>query len=334
MEIAVIGASDTSIVVTGYLKNLHDHVTLIPTSTTQEMMQEITVRGTNLPVAPCIPFSNIKKSHTLYDLILIFSPPSHNNVTIPLVQKILKPETTILSFQLTLSDDVLVQTFAPNHVVSAICHFHAFFRDYKTVFLTTKIEEMSRQGFTISSVNEETNYSLLEVKNHLDFIAQTNIIRPTKNIKWSQALSTIAFNRLSSALNCSYGDILHHDIALKTAVHLADEVVRTASKYKINLITVNDVNFNQLIIDSDSKTDELTNVFKLFLNAHTTSESKFKYDDEHPTDIIDEIIYYARQVDQPTPYIDVLSHCLHFSQKASFHENIQLFEPIVRGLSI
>lgn len=334
MEIAVIGASDNSPIVTGYLKNLHEHVTLIPISTSQEAVQEIIVRGTDLPFTPCIPFSKANQLDQTYDLILIFSPPAHNEYVIPLVKRQLKPTSVILSFQLNLSDQTLIEAFAPTHVISAVCHFHAFFRDDHTVFLTTQAEAMSRLGFTINSTNSQLNDTLVEMKNHLDFIAQTNIVGPTKNIKWSHAISIVAFNRLSSALNCSYGDILHHEIALKTAIHLADEVGRIAHKHRVDLATVGDVNFNDLIIDSDTKMDELTTIFKGFLQAHTTSESNFKYSEEQPSDIIDELIHYARMVDQPTPYIDILNHCLHFSQKAEFHENIQLFSPLVRGLSV
>ncbi|MBQ0140170.1 MAG: hypothetical protein KBT36_12860 [Kurthia sp.] len=334
MEIAVIGATVISSVIAGYLKNSHGNVTCIAVPNSTDTVKEFTVKGTNLPVTPRISFSTLDSLDGTYDFILIFTQPNQNEAIIPAIKKQLKKTTIILSFQLTLSDDTLVKAFSENPVISAICHFNASYRGRDMVFLTTKSHEMQRHGFNIQSTNEQHWDELIETKNFLDFIAQTNIIGPSKNIKWSYALYLVAFDRLASALNCSFGDILHHKIALETSIHLADEVGRIAHKHYKELIQLDTIDFNKLMIDSDTKTEEISTQFKELLQAHITSESTFKYDDRHPTDIIDELIYHARKIDQPTPYIDILSHCLHYSQKAPFHENIQIFEPLVKGLAI
>lgn len=334
MNIAVIGVSGISSVVTGYLKTLHTNVKLINIPSSNNVEGELTVRGTNLPIAPPISLSTIHELEGFYDFILIFSTPDQNDRVLPYLKPHLKETTIILSFQLTLSDEKLIQAFPSNPVISAICHFNASYRANDVVFLTTNVNTLEYHGFDISSNNRQYSNELLEAKNFLDFIAQTNIIGATKNLKWSYALYIITFDRLASSLNCSYGDILHHKIAFKIAIHLADEVARIATKHQIELVTFDEINLNELVIDSDTKIEEIGEMFKTFLQSHLASESYFKYNDDYPRDIIDELIYYARKVDQPTPYMDLLSHCLHFSQQAPFHENIQIFEPLVKGAAI
>lgn len=338
MKIAVIGATDVALVVTSFLQDTPDEVALfdVPSqniTVNKQLPCEITVRGTSHQAPPIIYLKSLDELQGYYDYVFLFTAPNVNQTVFSALAQHLHTKTVIVSFQKTLYDESLIQHFSPNVVISAVCHFHAYYKSPGTVFLTTNLVDMALHGFDISCQNMQKTEDLLEVKNLLDYIAQTYIIAH-KNIKWSHALLLVSVDHLASALNCLYGDILYHNVALQAAIHLADEIVRVAEKYAIPLTHLNDIDLNTFVIDSDTKIEELSIVLKLLIEPHRTSESSFIYDDTAPIDLIDELITMAKNIDQPIPYLESLSHCLYFSQQAQFHDNILIFEPLVKGLPI
>ncbi|MEK4137266.1 hypothetical protein MHB75_03910 [Kurthia sp. FSL E2-0154] len=44
--------------------------------------------------------------------------------------------------------------------------------------------------------------------------------------------------------------------------------------------------------------------------------------------MIDELLEVASLVDQPTPYLETLAHCLHEKNEEDFHKNIAFFSTI------
>lgn len=175
----------------------------------------------------------------------------------------------------------------------------------------------------------------MTIKHILDFIGQTIIVESHASIKWSKALFNASIDSLSSALNCLYGDIIQHPLALQVAVQLADEVARTAKKQQILLTTTTDINYNHFIIDSDCKMDELKTILYKAVSIHAASKSSL-FEPNIPLHTINNSIKrYAIKVDQPTPFNDIIIDCLTTAQNTgslpAFHENIQLFEPLIKG---
>ncbi|MCA9724309.1 MAG: hypothetical protein KC452_03360 [Kurthia sp.] len=47
--------------------------------------------------------------------------------------------------------------------------------------------------------------------------------------------------------------------------------------------------------------------------------------------MIDELLEVASLVDQPTPYLETLAHCLHEKNEEDFHKNIAFFNHWEQG---
>lgn len=334
MKIAIIGASETAVVIAAFLKQTQADSTIFDFSISDQSQKEIIVKGAPFPSASVIPIEPLSHFKTSYDYIFIFSPIVNNSQIIPLIKNNNNKNCIILSFQENLADDSLINSLFPFITKSAVCHFHATRKNDNTVLLTTDSEDLKFHAFDISSPNQLHQNQLVELKHFLDVIGQTKIVDERMNIKWSQALFLVTVDRLAQALNCQYGDILHHPDALLVAIHLADEIVRTAKKQKIPLSKTTKVNYNELMIDSDMKQAALIPIFKSIINSHRSSSSSFTFSDVNDTDLVVDIIHFARLHDQPTPYLDLLLHCLNNKQQSPFHENIQNFIPLIHGTAI
>lgn len=334
MKISLIGASENALVIAAFFKTAHIDVTVFDFSVSAQSHKKITVKGTNSFPASVITVYPICDFNRSFDAIFIFSPSINNLKLIPLIKKYNDKKVVILSFLENLNDNALIHSLFPLITRSAVCHFHSTKKSNHTVVLTTAEEELKFHAFDISSSNKLHHYELVEVKHVLDLIGQTKIVDERMNIKWSQAVFLVAIDRLAKALNCQYGDILHHPDALLIAIHLADEIARTAKKQKITLSKTTGVNFNKLIIDSDTKLTELVPIFKSIITSHRTSSPSFTFPEINDYDLIVDIIHYSRIKDQPTPYLDLLLHCLYSKKQQPFHENIQYFIPLLHGTAI
>lgn len=334
MKIAVIGANEAGILVAAKLQSANLDVALFkvhPETSLQQLNDRVELYGMDSLQPSSIKLQTIEESKQLYDFIFLFSKPHFNNSLLPTIKKNLKKSTIIVSFQESLNDDVLTKILSPNLVITGVTHFQSFFKSNDKLMLTTDFKEFINHAFDLSYTDESILEDLFEVKTILDYVGQTKIISDHKNIRWTNALFLIAIDRLASALNCRYGDIHYHQTALSTSVHLADEITRTARKQQITLANSYSFDFNEFIIDSDVKYEQLMPNIKSIIQIHSMSQSSFYYSPLIKTDLIDEIIHFAQLNDQPTPYLELLRDCLRYRRLAPFHENIQKFAPLVDG---
>lgn len=338
MKIAIVGATPTGTVVAAFLKDHFSDVTLInvhlsPLEAIQ--IRGIAVSGTSSLYTPNIKVKSIEQYDANYDIIFIFSPVEYNDTILPIIKSKTKKECIIVSFQEALSDNPLIKALHPIPIISGVCHFQAHFKELHKVNITTDSDELAMHAFDLSDPKDPQGFDILNIKSILDYIGQTIIVDKKASIKWSKAVFNASVDSLSNALNCSYGDIIQHPLALQIAVQLADEVVRTAKKLQIDLTNTNDINYNDFLIDSDSKIDVLANKLFKLVSKHSASKSAGASSKEPFENINSSIIRVAKKVDQPTPFNDIVLKCLQTisitGEEAAFHENIQLFEPLIKG---
>lgn len=323
MKIAIIGATGEGLTVAAYLQKTYTNVTIFDVQI--QPLEQIQLRGvtihTNQTLHIQIPVKTIEQFNAQYDFVFLFTHPKYNNFIFPLLKKQLCKNCFIISFQENLSDWDLVQYFSEHPVLSAVCHFKTYVKNHHQVVLTTSDHLLAYDAFAIYDYKPQQLYYAEEVKNVLDAVGYTQIVRAAGDIKWTQAVFSGAIDRLASALNCLYGDILYHPIALKTVVHLADEIVRIAKKYNIRLAKIHAFDYTIFMIDSDTKVTELIPIVKQLLEPH-----KKMFSDQNQ-DLIDELLEIAHLVDQPTPYLKTLARCLQ--RRTDFHLNISSFQRLV-----
>lgn len=334
MKIAIISNTETGMFVAGKLFAASLDVTLFDITPARKQSSTINTDIKSSIQLPEVNWQLIEDFKQIYDYIFLFSNNKLNSTIIPIIKDKIKRDCVIISFQNQLSDDSLKRELAPNLVLTGATNFQISINPLNKIVLTTDHTEFLLHAFDLSSTSAAFSEDMLEAKNILDYVGQTFIVKKSINIRWSQALFSISIDRLSSALNCCYGDIMYHDIALQTSIHLADEVARTAKKQQIKLANSYSTRFNDLIIDSDSKFKELITSFKAMIQINHKSRSTFKYTEQNEIDYIDEIIHYAKINDQPTPYLELLRDCLHYQKSAEFHENIQKFAPLIEGRAV
>lgn len=333
MKIAIIGANETGSFIAAKLYAANFDVSLFKVhqeNILQEIIEDSEFTLVNSTKPPLV-IQMIEQFTANFDFIFLFSNPQFNIFALPIIKKNLKKNSVIISFQERLDDQLLRDEINSNFVITGVFHFQSLFKANHSVKLTTDLAQINDHAFDLAIDDTHDAEDYLEVKAILDYIGQTQLISANKNIRWTRALFLIAVDRLASALNCRYNDILHHPIALSTSIHLADEIMRTAKKQKIQLSTSYSLDFNAFIIDSDYKYDELVPMFKSTIQIHSISQSAFTYSTFIPTDLLDEVLAIAHAYDQPTPYLDLLSECLRYRHLSPFHENIQQFAPLVNG---
>lgn len=327
MKIAIIGATGKGLTVAAYLQKIYPDVTILDVP--MEPLEQIQSRGvtiyssttflTNFVVKP------IEACASDYDFVFLFAHPFYNKNILPILKSTLQQRCFIVSFQENLSDWELIQSFQNFPVLSAVCKFETYVKQHHQVVVTSPHTSLNQVAFDLYDSHPSYFYYAEEVKSVLDTIGCTQIVRTAFDIKWTQAIFSGAIDRLASALNCLYGDILHHPIALQSSIHLVDEIVRIAKKYNITLAKTSELDYAALMIDSDTKIAELIPIIeKLLLPYQKIPSNQDAY-------LIDELLEVASLVDQPTPYLETLAHCLHEKNEEDFHRNIACFQPLVTG---
>lgn len=327
MKIAIIGATGKGLTVAAYLQKIYPDVTILDVP--MEPLEQIQLRGVTIYSTTTFHTNFVVKSIEAcasdYDFVFLFAHPFYNKDILPILKSTQHEKCFIVSFQENLSDGDLIQSFQNFPVLSAVCKFEAYVKQHHQVVVTSPYASLDQYAFDVYDSHPSHFYYGEEVKSVLDAVGFTQIIRTTFDIKWTQAIFFGAIDRLASALNCLYGDILHHPIALQSSIHLADEIVRIAKKYNITLARTSELDYATLMIDSDTKIAELMPIIeKLLIPYQKIPSNQDAY-------LIDELLEVATLVDQPTPYLETLAHCLHEKNEEDFHRNIACFQPLVTG---
>lgn len=231
MKIAIMGAGSLGTIIGAYLSNGMNHVELIDVN--KEHVDALnqsgaTITGTvnkNIPVRAITP----GEMEGNYDLVLLLTKQMFNQEVLSNLQSHLHDDSIILSLQNGVPEDSLVSILGKNRVIGGSVEFGATWVKPGVSELTTAEDAFKANAFQIGELDGSITERINQIKEILDLVGHTTISSNLVGTKWAKLLVNVAMSGMSTALGCTYGDVLENEFAVTSAVMLADETIKVGN---------------------------------------------------------------------------------------------------------
>ncbi|MCG3421198.1 ketopantoate reductase family protein [Oceanobacillus jordanicus] len=228
MRIAIMGAGSLGTIIGAYLSKRNETVELIDVN--KEHVDALNYSGATITgtVTETIAVKAItpEQMEGTYDLVLLLTKQLYNGEVLSNLQPYLSEDSTILSLQNGVPEESLASILGKDKVVGGSVEFGATWVKPGVSELTTTVDAFKANAFQIGELDGTTTDRIQQIKEVLDLVGNTTISTNLVGTKWAKLLVNVAMSGLSTALGCTYGDVLNNKDAVTSAVMLADETLK------------------------------------------------------------------------------------------------------------
>ena len=228
MRIGIMGSGSLGTIIGALISKGNDEVELIDVY--EKHVQALnehgaTITGTVNETIPVKAITPDEMSGT-YDLVLLLTKQVFNEEVVTNLKKFLHNDSVVLSLQNGVPEEDLVLRLGNNRVIGGSVEFGATFKEPGISELTTATEAFKGNAFQIGELDGSMTDRIQKIKVVLDLVGGTNITDNLVGTKWSKLLVNVALSGMSAALGCTFGDVIHDEVGVYSAVRLADETIR------------------------------------------------------------------------------------------------------------
>ncbi|RIU88531.1 ketopantoate reductase family protein [Oceanobacillus picturae] len=228
MRIAIMGAGSLGTIIGAYLSKRNETVELIDVN--KEHVDALNQSGATITgtVTETIAVKAItpEQMEGTYDLVLLLTKQLYNGEVLSNLQPYLSEDSTILSLQNGVPEESLAAILGKDKVIGGSVEFGATWVKPGVSELTTAVDAFKANAFQIGELDGTITERIHQIKEVLDFVGNTTISTNLVGTKWAKLLVNVAMSGLSTALGCTYGDVLNNEDAVTSAVMLADETLK------------------------------------------------------------------------------------------------------------
>jgi len=340
MRVAILGAGSLGTIVGAYLSAGGVDVELIDTYEAHVNALNQTgakVVGTTEFVAPVKAVTPDHKSGQ-YDLVLLLTKQLYNDSVLQELLPFLHEESVVCSLQNGIPEQNVAAIVGEHRVIAGSVEFGATFMEPGISKLTTEYTQFKNYAFQIGELNGEITERIQRIQSVLELVGGTHISDNLVGTKWSKLLINNAFSGLSAALNGEYGDILDHETAITSAVHIADETIKAGHAAGVTFAKMGGFDIASLEVHNEKDIPERIQTFRMVMEPSRLLkasmlqdlEKKRKTEIEYINGVVPRI---AAVHGIPTPFNDKVVQLVQAAEQSQtvpdFNTNIQAFAKLL-----
>lgn len=340
MRIAVLGAGSLGTIIGAFISAGGKDVELIDVN--QEHVDALNHSGAK--IIGTIEYQAKVKAITpdnlsgTYDLVLLLTKQLYNDSVLHELLPFLGDHSVVCSLQNGIPEEKVASIVGRDRVIAGAVEFGATYMEPGVSMLTTEFSKFKSFAFQIGEFNGEITERIQRIKSILDLVGGTHISNNLIGTKWSKLLINNAFSGLSAALNATYGEILDHEIAIISAVHIADETIRVGQANGVKFDRKRNFDYETLRIQSEKDIPEHVETFRFILKASRLLkasmlqdlEKKFKTEIDFINGVIPRL---AEDTGISTPFNDMVVKFIKDAEESqtvpNFEANIKFFEELI-----
>lgn len=231
MRIAIVGAGSLGIVVGARLAQRHPDLVMIdadPRNVAALNERGAEVRGTmslRVPVRAVEPTA----MEGIYDLAILLTKQTYNAVALAQLAPHLARDSVVCTLQNGIPEDSVAAIVGKDRTVGGTVGFGATYTAPGVSTLTSTTEAVERHAFEIGEIAAGRTARIIGIADILSAVGHCEVVENLMAIRWSKLLMNATFSGVSTALACSFGDVLDDLQAMEFLARVADEVIRVAA---------------------------------------------------------------------------------------------------------
>jgi 2-dehydropantoate 2-reductase len=230
MRIAIVGAGSLGIVVGARLAPHFPGLVMIdadPANVAALNRSGARVTGSMTLAAP-VRAIEPGQMDGVYDLVILLIKQTYNAVALAQLVPHLGEDSLVCTLQNGIPEDQVAAAVGAHRTVGGTVGFGATYIAPGLSELTSTTDAVARHAFEIGEIAGGVTPRLRAIAAMLSTVGHCEIVDDLMAIRWSKLLMNATFSGVSTALACSFGDVLDDRDAMHFIARVADELIRVA----------------------------------------------------------------------------------------------------------
>ena len=272
-----------------------------------------------------------------YNIIILLTKQMENEQIVRFLLPYLTPDGVIVTLQNGIPELLISHIVGADHVLGCTVAWGATLLEPGVSELTSDPDSLT---FQLGSLSPFPNRHLQDVKDLLQLMGPVVIEDNFIGTRWTKLLINASFSGLSTALGCTFGDIILPKDSRKVTLALIKECIEVARKGNIRFEPVQGKDVITLLdFKNPIKKSFAFAILPLTMRKHMRLKASMLQDIEKgkrcEVDAINGVVCSSgRELSVPTPLNDKVVEVIHRIERGELkpcHDNLQFFLPILKN---
>ncbi|WP_018923109.1 ketopantoate reductase family protein [Salsuginibacillus kocurii] len=339
MKIAVVGAGSLGTIIGGLITQAGYNVDLIDIN--KENIEGLNQHGAQISghLNTVIPVSakHYDDLESKYDTVFLLTKQVFTEAALSSISPFLHEESVVCTLQNGVPEEKVASIVGSDRTVGGCVGFGATWKGPGKSELATKWETVKKYAFDIGELNGEISERLITIKKILDTIGDCEMSTNILGVKWSKLLMNATFSGMSASLNCTFGDVLNNEDAMKSLANIADETIKVARANNIQLEKIQGKDMEFLELENQESILEKMEFYHEVWGPHANTKASMLQDLEKniktEIDFINGyVVKKGSEQNLSTPFNDLVCELVKKSEMTKdlpiFDQNIEEFQTL------
>jgi 2-dehydropantoate 2-reductase len=170
-----------------------------------------------------------------YDLVFVLTKQTNNHVALPQLLAHLHADSVVCTLQNGIPENSVASIVGRERTIGGAVGFGATWLKPGVSSLTTSYEATKKFAFEIGEIDGAVRPRLDVVREYLECVGKTEIRTNLMGIRFAKVLMNATFSGMSTALGCTFGDVLKNPKAMTCLAFVADECIKVAHARGVRL---------------------------------------------------------------------------------------------------
>ncbi len=272
-----------------------------------------------------------------YNIIILLTKQMENEQIVRFLVPYLTPDGVIVTLQNGIPELLISHIVGADHVLGCTVAWGATLLEPGVSELTSDPDSLT---FQLGSLSPFPNRHLQDVKELLQLMGPVVIEDNFIGTRWTKLLINASFSGLSTALGCTFGDIIMPKDSRKVTLALIKECIDVARKGNIRFEPVQGKDVITLLdFKNPIKKSFAFAILPLTMRKHMRLKASMLQDIEKgkrcEVDAINGVVCSSgRELGVPTPLNDKVVEVIHRIERGELkpcRDNLQFFLPILKN---
>ena len=253
-----------------------------------------------------------EKMDGTYDLVFLLVKQTHNEAAFAHIAPHLQARGIVCTLQNGIPEPAVAAAFGADRTLGCAVTWAATYLSPGRVEATSAPEQWHA---ALGTLDGEVVEAATRVQAILSTMCPTQLVGNMTGIRWSKLLVNTSFSGMSTALGCSFGEILDDATALKAAQYIARECIRVAEAQGVEMAELSPGLYFPALMDFHSEKERLatSGIYRQLWGSARSGKASMLQDVENgrrtEIDFINGVVSeIGRQYRVPTPVNDTVVH--------------------------
>ena len=262
MRIAMVGAGAMGMIIGALIAKGGEDIVLVDVNEPHvRAMNENGARITGhmeltVPVKAIVPAD----MEGVYDLVIYLVKTTYDDVALPEILPYIGDDSMVITLQNGVPEERVAEAVGRERTLGGAIGWGATFVGPGVSELTYEPVEMT---YDIGEMDGSLSKRIEAVKAVLDMAGEAHISTNLAGTRWVKLMVNVSMSGLSTALDCTYGDILDDDKATIAALSIILETLKTAKALGVTMEPLKGVDPNVMVDVVKESEENAVKVFRM-----------------------------------------------------------------------